>query len=72
MFKTLAERRVLTPRESQIVNLVSQGQVNKQIGYLLGISEQSVKNTVSCILLKTECANRTHLAVKWVRNEIAN
>lgn len=37
----------LTPRERELVELVLQGESNKQIARRLGISEQSVKNTLS-------------------------
>ncbi|MBL8862478.1 MAG: response regulator transcription factor [Planctomycetes bacterium] len=37
----------LTPREREIVELVLQGDSNKQIARKLGLSEQTVKNTLS-------------------------
>ena len=40
----------LTPRESEILNYVAQGYLNKQIAELLGISEQAIKNHTNSIL----------------------
>ena len=43
----------LSARELDVLNLIAQGESNKQIGYLLGIVEHTVKNHVKSILGKT-------------------
>ena len=49
----LAERMMrtdLTPREIEILKLLSKGPTNKQIGHALGISENTVKNHVNSVI----------------------
>jgi DNA-binding NarL/FixJ family response regulator len=62
----------LTQRESEILNLVARGLTNKQIGYLLGISEQTVKNHLTSLLRKIGASDRTQAVVYalkhgWIR-----
>jgi two-component system, NarL family, response regulator DegU len=62
----------LTQRESEILNLVARGLTNKQIGYLLGISEQTVKNHLTSLLRKIGANDRTQAVVYalkhgWIR-----
>jgi DNA-binding NarL/FixJ family response regulator len=67
-YRTL--RELLTPREFQIVALVAQGHVNKEIGGALKVTEHTVKNHLMRIFQKaTGCSNRTSLAVRYVREE---
>lgn len=49
----------LTPRESEILNYVAQGYLNKQIAELLGTSEQAIKNHINSILRKLNANSRT-------------
>jgi DNA-binding NarL/FixJ family response regulator len=70
----LSERRFapLTHRESEILQLVARGLTNKQIGYLLGISEQTVKNHLTSLLRKIGAGDRTQAVVYalkhgWIR-----
>ena len=58
----LAERMMrtdLTPREVEILKMLSKGPTNKQIGLALGISENTVKNHVNSIIEKLEVSDRT-------------
>jgi DNA-binding NarL/FixJ family response regulator len=62
----------LTNRESEILHLVARGLTNKQIGYLLGISEQTVKNHLTSLLRKIGAGDRTQAVVYalkhgWIR-----
>jgi DNA-binding NarL/FixJ family response regulator len=50
----------LTNREIQILNYVADGNTNKQIAYILGISEQTIKNHVKAILYKLNANDRAH------------
>ena len=52
----------LSPREAQILGLVSRGLSNRDIGSTLKISEHTAANHIRSILRKTECANRTEAA----------
>jgi len=50
----------LTPREVQILTHIAEGNSNKRIANILGISEQTIKNHVSDILRKLNANDRAH------------
>ena len=50
---------ILTNREMEVLQGLSQGLANKQIGLALGISEHTVKFHVSAIYSKLDATNRT-------------
>ena len=56
-------RRHLTLREKQIVDLVRQAKLNKEIAYLLHLSEGTIKEYLNKIFRKLDVKNRTDLAV---------
>ncbi|WP_066314830.1 response regulator transcription factor [Bacillus sp. FJAT-29814] len=61
----------LTPREKEILLLVSDGLTNKQIAEQLFIAENTVKNHIKHLLGKLELENRVQLAsyaVKYITN----
>ncbi|WP_417595749.1 LuxR C-terminal-related transcriptional regulator [Parasphingorhabdus sp.] len=49
----------LTPAQRRILNLVSQGMLNKQIAYQMEISEATVKAHITAIFRKLGVVNRT-------------
>ena len=53
----------LTRRETEILNYIAQGYVNKQIAVELGIAEQTIKNYVTSILRKLNANVRTDAVV---------
>ncbi|MCI1210627.1 response regulator transcription factor [Bifidobacterium tibiigranuli] len=57
---------VLSERERDIAELVSQGLDNRDIAHRLFLSEGTVRNRISGILDKLGMANRTQLAVAWI------
>lgn len=57
----------LTDRERAILDLIAQGQSNRQIAGCLFLAEGTVKNYVSRIMEKLGVQSRTELAVKAVR-----
>jgi DNA-binding NarL/FixJ family response regulator len=62
----------LSPRESEILQSVTNGLSNKEIAKHLGISQQTVKNHMTSILRKLNVDDRTQAAVTalkhgWVR-----
>ena len=62
----------LSPREMEILKLITRGLSNKEIAYTLGISHQTVKNHMTSILRKLDVEDRTQAAVfalrrGWVR-----
>jgi len=61
--KTGALCRHLTPREKQIVDLVSQAKLNKEIAHELHLSEGTIKEYLNKVYRKLGIKNRTELAV---------
>ena len=57
----------LTPRETEILNYIAQGYLNKQIAIQLGISEQTIKNHVTSILRKLNANARTEAVVVAIK-----
>ena len=62
----------LSPREMEILELVTRGSSNKEIAFQLNISQQTVKNHMTAILRKLRVDDRTQAAVfalrhGWVR-----
>lgn len=57
----------LTPRETQILKLIAEGYLNKQIAATLDISEQTIKNHVTSILRKLNANARTEAVVIAIR-----
>jgi two-component system NarL family response regulator len=60
----------LSAREIQVLELIVQGQVNKQIAYSLGIAEHTVKNHVKNILSKLSVQDRTQAATAAIQRGI--
>jgi DNA-binding NarL/FixJ family response regulator len=58
----------LTPQEERILELVAQGQTNRDIGATLHLAEKTVKNYVSTILSKLEVARRAEAAAYLARH----
>ncbi|MDH4411628.1 MAG: response regulator transcription factor [Verrucomicrobiales bacterium] len=57
----------LTARELEILKLVAQGKANKEIGELLTLSENTVKNHVKSILAKLNAKDRTHAVTEALK-----
>ena len=62
----------LTPKEVQILTHIAEGNSNKRIAMILGISEQTVKNHVSVILRKLNANDRAHAVMLAVRNGLVS
>lgn len=59
---------LLTKRESEVLQLLTDGQSNRTIGETLFISEKTVKNHVSSILQKMNVNDRTQAVVTAIKN----
>ncbi|MFT3754840.1 MAG: response regulator transcription factor [Pseudoxanthomonas sp.] len=58
--REVAQRlRELTPQQFRVLQMLSAGRLNKQIGYDLGVSEATIKAHVTAILRKLGVGNRT-------------
>lgn len=60
----------LSDREVSVLRLVAGGYSNKEIGRTLFLSEGTVKNYVSEILLKLDCRDRTHAVMKAITQRL--
>ena len=57
----------LTDREIQVLNYVADGKTNKQIGYIIGVTESTVKSQVGSILRKLGANDRAHAVALAMR-----
>jgi DNA-binding NarL/FixJ family response regulator len=60
----------LTEREQSILRLVAGGYSNKEIARVLHLSEGTVKNYMSDVLLKLDCRDRTHAVLKAISQKL--
>jgi DNA-binding NarL/FixJ family response regulator len=67
-----ATRYGLTPREVEIINAVTQGLMNKDIGQVLSISEETVKRHLTNIFNKVGMSNRLELALFAIEHGLAS
>jgi DNA-binding NarL/FixJ family response regulator len=61
----LTKRDLLTPRQIEIIKLISRGYADKEVAVELGISSNTVGGHVTQILLRLRCRSRTQAAVKF-------
>jgi DNA-binding NarL/FixJ family response regulator len=57
----------LTPREAEVLGMLARGMDNPEIAQALYLSQHTVKNYVSSILVKLQVENRIQAAVRAVR-----
>jgi DNA-binding NarL/FixJ family response regulator len=57
-----AARPSLTPRETEVLHLVSKGLSNKEVGRILGLSPFTVRNQLKRICAKLDASDRTEAA----------
>jgi DNA-binding CsgD family transcriptional regulator len=57
----------LTTREVEILKRVAQGNTDREIANLLGLSEKTIHHHVEHILVKLRAKNRTHAVVKGLQ-----
>jgi two-component system, NarL family, response regulator DevR len=60
---SVPEEDPLSPREQEILELITEGCTNRQIGERLYLAEKTVKNYVSSLLTKLGMERRTQVAV---------
>ncbi|QIO47098.1 response regulator transcription factor [Rhizobium leguminosarum bv. trifolii] len=64
--KTLLDRPAsLTPRETEVIELVAEGLSNKHIARRLELQEKTIKHHMTEILFKLGASNRTEAAIRW-------
>jgi two-component system, NarL family, response regulator YdfI len=57
----------LTPRETEVLQMLAEGEGNKSIAWKLGISEHTVKFHVASIMAKLHAGTRTEAATIGIR-----
>jgi len=62
----------LTSREIEVLELIAEGMLNKEIARKLYISEKTVKNHVSNIFRKLNVSDRTQAAIYAFKHNIKN
>lgn len=50
----------LSPRETEVLKLIAEGRSNKEVAYLLGISEATAEKHMSSLMAKLGARDRTH------------
>jgi DNA-binding NarL/FixJ family response regulator len=69
----MAERMAqLTPQQFKVLMMMSQGLLNKQIGYELSVSEATVKAHVTAIMSKLGVNNRTQAVLAAERLSVGS
>lgn len=58
----------LTPRESQILELLAKGKVPKEVGYDLGISYETVRDYLKSVYAKLHVRSRTEAVIKYLEH----
>ena len=61
--------RLLSKREFQVLELISSGSTNSQIANKLGIAQSTAKTHLRNIYSKTDCHNRTNLAIGYLTSK---
>jgi len=62
----------LTPQQFKVLMMMSQGLLNKQIAYELGVSEATIKAHVTAIMNKLKVSNRTQAVLAAQRLAVNN
>jgi DNA-binding NarL/FixJ family response regulator len=65
----IARLALLTPQQVRVLMMLSEGLLNKQIAYELGVSEATIKAHVSAILQKLGVESRTQAVIAAARIE---
>jgi DNA-binding NarL/FixJ family response regulator len=66
----MARLTTLTPQQVRVLMMLSEGLLNKQIAYELGVSEATVKAHVSAILQKLGVESRTQAVIAAAKIEV--
>lgn len=59
----------LKEKEINILELICEGKLNKEIASELNVSEKTIRNTISQIFKKINVTNRTEAAAFWLKRE---
>ena len=65
----MSRMATLTPQQVRVLMMLSEGLLNKQIAFQLGVSEATVKAHVSAILQKLDVESRTQAVIAAAKIE---
>lgn len=68
---TAAAEAMLSSREAEVMNLITQGKSNSEIATDLFLSEKTVKNHVNRIYAKLGVASRGAAIARWIGTDVA-
>ena len=68
--KPSRSKSILTPRERQIVQLIAEGNSNKQIASILGVSLKTVETHRAAVMRKLNLSSAAALVRYAVRNKL--
>ncbi|WP_423461790.1 response regulator transcription factor [Promicromonospora sp. MS192] len=64
-----AVRRLLSPREAEVMDLVADGLSNREVAAHLFVSEKTVKNHVNSLFAKLGVTTRSQAIVRWIQRD---
>lgn len=64
-----SKKTELTSQEESLLELISQGKTNKEIGKELFISEKTVRNNLVKLFKKIKVSNRTEAGMYWMKQK---
>jgi DNA-binding NarL/FixJ family response regulator len=64
---TRARTDRLSPQEQRILNLLAEGNTNKEIAFAMGLGEGTVRNYLTSVFTKLGVENRTEAVSLWLR-----
>jgi LuxR family transcriptional regulator, quorum-sensing system regulator BjaR1 len=68
--RSLAKRRLLTPREREVLAWVARGKSAWEIGEILDIAKRTVDEHVQSAVRKLRAVNRTHAVALAIRDHV--
>ena len=69
--KSDPEFQALTPQEQRILDLIAEGQTNRQIAESMFLAEHTVKNYITGLLRKLKMSSRTEAAIYATKLKVA-
>lgn len=59
----------LTPREKDVIVLVSEGYADKEIGLKLNLSTRTIQTHLNSVILKLNAKNRTNAVAIYIKEK---
>ena len=60
-------RRALTVRQTQVIRLIAEGLINKEIADRIGIGMKTVEKHVRCLLRRLPARTRANAVYVWMK-----